>query len=280
MKYVLSAEKLEQWLGKENVRIVDCRFNLQDPEEGKKAYELETLPGAVYFDLEEDMSGDMIYEHGGRHPLPEIDTFTHKLEKAGIYETDTVVAFDDQGGAMASRFWWMMRYLGHENIFVLSVPFSEWKKEGRPVTQRKESFPSSRYEISLNPPLLAHLEEVKQKLDSSSTVLVDAREKERYLGERELIDPRAGRIPSAVHFFWKEHLQEDGRFKSEAELASLYRSCSEEKEYIVYCGSGVTACVNILAMEEAGLSNVRLYAGSWSDWCSYDSLPIEQGTPD
>jgi thiosulfate/3-mercaptopyruvate sulfurtransferase len=263
-----------------NLIIVDCRFVLGQPVAGRDAYVSGHIPTAVYMDLEKDLSGAKS-QHGGRHPLPDLGAFTLKLGRIGIDDTAIVVAYDDQGGAMASRFWWMLHFLGHPQVYILDGGFSQWKAEGYPTTSLNSVTVSRPQERSFKPQILSHLlvsmDEVRDKLGSSDSVLIDSREAKRYLGLEESVDPVAGHIPGAINAFWKESLNAAGQWKTEEAQAERFKNIPQDKELIVYCGSGVTACPNFIALKEAGFNNVKLYAGSWSDWISYQENPIATG---
>jgi thiosulfate/3-mercaptopyruvate sulfurtransferase len=276
MSHLIQIDWLNQHLHDPQVRVVDCRFVLGNPDAGRTAYETEHLPGAVYFDLERDLSGPKA-AHGGRHPLPDLEELAAKLGRAGIGADTKVVAYDDQGGAMASRLWWLLTYMGHDNAFVLNGTFAEWKAQGLPVTAEVPEFAPAIFPLQVRPELAVSMEEVKQKRAEEGVVLIDSREAARYRGEQEPIDPVAGHIPGALNSFWKDSLNEAGRWKSAEEQKARFEQMEEiakAREIIVYCGSGVTACPNVLALREAGYENVKLYLGSWSDWCSYPDNPI------
>jgi thiosulfate/3-mercaptopyruvate sulfurtransferase len=276
MKHIVTKEWLASQLHREDVRIIDCRFYLDDPVRGLKEYVQAHLPGASYFDLEKDLSAK-IEKHGGRHPLPMIDEFVEKLSAAGIHSDTTVVVYDDQFGAMAARFWWMLRYLGHEHVYVLDGGFASWKQAGYPLSQDVPIYPRVSFEGNIQSHLLATVEEVREAVQNGGAILIDSRERKRYLGIEEPIDYKAGHIPGARNVFWKEGLTEEGNWKSPEEQKKRFSFLSKEQPVIVYCGSGVTACANALALAEAEFPNVRLYVGSWSDWISYDENPIQTG---
>lgn len=276
---VVSLEWVRDRLQEPNVVLVDCRFVLGKPLDGRKAYSEAHIQGAVYFDLEEDLSGPKSV-HGGRHPLPDLESLAKKLGGAGIDDSVTVIAYDDQGGANASRFWWLLRFLGHKNTVILNGGFKQWKQAGYPISSAdSDSFsrPARTWTPRVHNGLIVHVEEVRERLGSPGTVLIDSREHKRYLGEEEPIDSAAGHIPGAVNLFWKDNLKDNGVWKSPSELRDRFGAISRDKEIIVYCGSGVTACPNVLALAEAGYPNVKLYPGSWSDWISYEGNPIATG---
>jgi len=275
MPIFIEPSELYKQLKQYTIRIVDCRFDLTDPDAGRKKYETEHLVGAVYMDLEMDLSGP-IKEHGGRHPLPEVQDFIQKLEKVGITNEMIVVAYDDEDHAFASRFWWMMKYVGHENVFILNGGFRVWKEQGYETTQIVPQYKHSTYQADINSNMIVNVEDVRKAIHDKETILIDSRDFKRYIGEFEPIDKKAGHIPTAISFFWKNNI-ENGRFKKKEDLIKQFSQFDKEKKYIVYCGSGVTACPNIAALKEAGFGNVRLYPGSWSDWISYEDNPIAVG---
>jgi len=257
--------------------IADCRFRLGQPDAGREAWRQGRIPGAVYFDLEKDLSSP-VAEHGGRHPLPDPAALADKLGRAGIDGSVRVVAYDDQGGAMASRFWWLLRYMGHDQVYVMDQGFTAWKDAGYPVT---DAPPPVRVPATFVPRLradmLAGVDDVRRAVRERWAALIDSREPSRYRGEAEPIDAAAGHIPSARNRFWKDALDADGRWLSGERQRQRFADWNADDPLIVYCGSGVTACPNVLALEEAGFRNVRLYAGSWSDWISYPENPIATG---
>lgn len=272
-KNLVSLEWLREHLQDDQVKIVDCRFTLGSPQAGVTAYQQGHLPGAVYFDLEKDMSGTK-QVHGGRHPMPDWEAFVDKLGKAGINEKVKIVAYDDQGGAMASRFWWLLQFLGHKQVYVLNGGYPHWVSQGYPTTSEAPESVATVFQPEFQHHMLVGIEEVKARKEQAEVVLIDSREEKRYRGLEEQIDPVAGHIPGALNYFWKDILNEDGTWKGTEQLRERFTGVNPAKEVIVYCGSGVTACPNILALKEAGYENVKLYAGSWSDWCSYQDNPV------
>lgn len=275
-QHVVSQEWLLDRLEDSSLRVVDCRFQLMDPQAGRRAYERDHIPGAVYFDLEKDLSAP-VGEHGGRHPLPDPQTFAEKLGRAGIDDSITVVAYDDQRGMVASRLWWMLRYLGHEKVFVLNGNYSLWKEKGYPVTDEVPSFDIARFFPRIRTEMVVDMERVRDRIGRDEVIVIDSREGQRYRGETEPIDPVAGHIPSARNFFWGDCMREDGTWYDPSTQKKRFSGVNDDAEIIVYCGSGVSACPNILALCEAGYDQVKLYAGSWSDWCSYPDNPIAVG---
>ncbi|SEG77239.1 sulfurtransferase [Paenibacillus sp. UNC499MF] len=276
MRNIVSLEWLNEHLQDPDLLIADCRFALGEPWSGRQDYSIDHIPGAFYVDLEEDMSGEK-REHGGRHPLPDLGAFSMRASAIGVDASKTVVAYDDQGGAMASRLWWMLRFLGHERVYVLDRGYSQWKAAGYPVTAEAPQASPATFSPKVQRHMLASMDEVKAKLGAKDTVLIDSREGARYRGEQEAIDPVAGHIPGARNRFWKDALDAEGSWRSAEEQQERFRGLENAEELIVYCGSGVTACPNVLALEEAGIPGVKLYAGSWSDWVSYADNPVAVG---
>jgi thiosulfate/3-mercaptopyruvate sulfurtransferase len=277
VNYSVNKEWLYAQLHNPQVRIVDCRFELSQPDKGEKLYKESHIPGAVYFDLDKQLSGSA-KKHGGRHPLPDRKQFKSDIEKAGIDNTTTVIAYDDGDGQFASRFWWLLTYLGHEKVFVLNEGFRGWVDAGYSTIEEVAEFEPTTFHVTLQDDMLATYEEVKEIVDQKKElpVLIDARDERRYLGEIEPIDRIAGHIPGAVNKFWAEGL-EQGSFKSKEEQRKRFADLNPADSVIVYCGSGVTAAPNYIALKMAGFKNVRLYAGSYSDWVSYEENPVAKG---
>ncbi|MEG5136213.1 MULTISPECIES: sulfurtransferase [unclassified Microcoleus] len=261
-----------EWLAtNENpqVVIIDCRFALADAELGQKQYQESHIPGAFYLDLNRDLAS-AVGTHGGRHPLPNIIELADKLSAIGINSSETlVVVYDDSRLAFASRLWWLLRYMGHSKVALLDGGFSAWKAAGYPVTDVLPDRRDGKFVVELQPDLAVDIEVVKQRKDLPERVLVDSREGERYEGLREPIDPIAGHIPGAVNYPWQGVTDETGKVRSISEQKQRWTELEKAEEIIVYCGSGVTACVNLLSLEIAGIPDAKLYVGSWSDWCSY-----------
>ena len=267
--FIVSPEWLATNTENPEVVIIDCRFSLADPELGQKQYEESHLPGAFYLDLNRDLASS-VGKHGGRHPLPNIEELAHKLSALGINSAETlVVAYDDSRLAFAARLWWLLRYMGHSKVALLDGGFSGWKAAGYPVTNILPEPREGNFVARLQQDLAVDIEAVKERKDLPGTVLVDSRESERYEGLREPIDPIAGHIPGAVNYPWQEVTDQTGKVRSTSEQKHRWTELEKAEEIIVYCGSGVTACVNLLSLEIAGIPDAKLYVGSWSDWCSY-----------
>lgn len=271
---IVTVEWLREHIEDENVRIIDCRFDLANPNWGREKYEEGHIPHALYLDLNLDLSSP-IAEHGGRHPLPNIEEFADKLSEAGIDEHTTVIAYDSQAGANAARLWWLCNYVGHEKVYILDGGFPAWKENGLPTTTEIPVVIRKTFKTNIQDHMLVTMETVRENIRAGADVtLIDSREPKRYAGVEELVDHKAGHIPTAVNHFWKDGMLQSGQFKNGAGQQERFQNLSKDKETIVYCGSGVTACPNIVALKLAGFQNVKLYAGSWSDWISYPENQI------
>jgi len=265
--YFVSAQWLHTHLDNLQVVIVDCRFSLMDKHLGHKQYQESHIKGAYYLDLNLDLSSP-VQKHGGRHPLPDIDQLVAKLSQMGTTSGESmVVVYDDSRLAFASRLWWLLRYMGHEKVAVLDGGFKEWQAQNYSINSEIPKERIGKFIPQLQAKWVVDIEVVKARKDSPEVVLVDSREGDRYRGERELIDPIAGHIEGAVNYPWMEVTNEQG-FIIENQ-SDRWQEVKKAEEVIVYCGSGVTACVNLLSLKLAGIDSAKLYAGSWSDWCSY-----------
>jgi thiosulfate/3-mercaptopyruvate sulfurtransferase len=259
--------------------IVDCRFDLARPEAGREAYASAHIPGARYAHLDQHLSCRPTPQ-SGRHPLPDADTLAATLGSWGIGNATQVVAYDAGNGAYAARLWWLMRWLGAERVAVLDGGFRSWTDAGLPVTAALPDITPTRFAGNPRPEMLVHADEVLQRASDTSWRVLDARAPERFRGELEPLDPVAGHIPGAGNHPFTDNLAADGRFLPVAELrqrlqASLHPVRADRS--IAMCGSGVTACHNLLALEAAGLQGARLYAGSWSEWIRDPSRPVAVG---
>ncbi|MFK3959165.1 sulfurtransferase [Guptibacillus hwajinpoensis] len=269
MKNLVSIEWLSDHLYDEQLVIVDCQFELGNPENGYASYLKGHIPGAQYADLEKDLSGE-VGEHGGRHPLPDQEQLQTLVERLGIEQDSKVILYDHEYGAMAARLWFLLGFAGHKARAVLDGGLQAWKGEGHKLETKVRQVTPSSYPISLDKSMIVSMNDVKQAQIEGRTI-IDSRASERYSGEIEPIDPKAGHIPGAINYFWKNNLNDNQKWKDPEERVG-------EKEHghepIVYCGSGVTACVNLLALQEAGI-HAKLYPGSYSDWISYEENQIE-----
>ena len=262
--------------------VCDCRFSLADPAAGERAYRAGHVPGARYAHLERDLSGP-VATGTGRHPLPDRAHLGECLGRWGISVRTQVVAYDDAGGPFAARLWWLLRWLGHERVAVLDGGWNDWVQHGGPISIVTPSVHPALFETRAPLVQAVGAAEVAAGLARNAICLVDARAAERFRGDVEPIDRVAGHVPGAVNRPYQDNLAPDGRFKSGAELryALERRTAGFPPRQVVHmCGSGVTACHNLLAMEVAGLTGSRLYAGSWSEWIGDPARPVTRGGAD
>lgn len=267
--YFVSSEWLAAHLGDPAIVIIDCRFSLTSPELGRQQYAEGHIPGAFYLHLNEDLSSP-VQLHGGRHPLPNPTTLAEKLTAIGVNFSETlVVVYDDSRFAFAARLWWLLQYFGHNRVTLLDGGLAGWVSESCSLTSEVPAATKGNFIPQLQPHLVVDIETVKGRQELPGVVLVDSREPDRYWGKHEPIDPIAGHIPGAINCPWQEVSDHDGKVKSLLEQQQRWSEIRDSDEIIVYCGSGVTACVNLLSLTMAGISTGKLYAGSWSDWCSY-----------
>ena len=259
--------------------IFDCRFDLRDPCVGARAYAEGHIPGAQYLHLHHDLSGETNGSNG-RHPLPDPQNFATRLGSLGLTPDTPVAIYDDAGGMFAARVWWMLRWIGHRgHVAVLDGGIQAWQTAGYPVSQQPQSFPAQTYPLIKAGPVV-RAQDVLSFLGSASAYLLDARSGDRFRGEGETLDPVGGHIPGARNRFFRDNLADDGHFKSADQLRTEFMAqlAGTDPATVVHsCGSGITACHNLLAMEVAGLTGSRLYAGSWSEWSSDPSRPVEKG---
>lgn len=278
---LISPEKLLEHLDDQDWAIFDCRFSLAEPKKGIHDYQRAHIPSALYANLDADLCGPIIPGKTGRHPLPPISEFVQTLSQWGIDSRVQVVAYDDVGGALAAaRLWWMLCWLGHEAAAVLDGGWSLWRQRGFPVRQGVENRPPRAFTPVHNPRLLADTEEVEKMIHDPGFVILDSRTADRYRGENETIDPIAGHIPGAKSAPYEQNLDEEGRFlpreQLRARFSDLFSGVSAGNTAF-YCGSGVTAALNVLAVAHAGLGDSKLYSGSWSKWITDPSRPVETG---
>ena len=273
--------------------MFDCRHDLGDPSKGEAAYREGHIAGALHAHLDRDLSGAKTGRNG-RHPLPDADRLAEWLGRSGLRNTDQVVAYDEGSGVFAARLWWMLRWTGHDAVAVLDGGLAAWIRQGRPLTRAVDHFARSEFHAVPNETMSVDTESVLRNLsrrpgkslpdeagpDEKEFQLVDARGANRFAGVDETIDPVGGHIPGALNRPYMMNLSADGLFKPAAELRSEFDrllSGRASADIVNQCGSGVTACHNLLAMEIAGLSGARLYPGSWSEWCSDPERPVAVG---
>ncbi|WP_141430715.1 sulfurtransferase [Bacillus sp. 03113] len=274
MNHIVSLEEAHKKLHDENVVFMDVQFTFGKSELGDSYYQKQHIPGAVYFHLDRDLSGPIL-EHGGRHPIPDASIFAKKLSLAGIDNDTEVFVYDNTGGATAARLWWLLKYFGHQKVSVLEHPLQKWVERGFEVTSEPSTPTSKVYIPKIQPNTTVSMENILQHLGSSERILIDARTNDVYSGEKKTKYPKIGHIPGAVNIFWEEVLNDQLAFKSPEELQAVFKHVPRDKEIVVYCGAGVTACANVLALYQLGYENVKLYVGSWGDWASYKHTPTE-----
>lgn len=275
---LVQAEELAEALDRHDLVIVDARASLSDPDSSRREWELGHLPGAHFAHLEEDLSDHGL--EGGRHPWPDAEAFTTKLGRWGVSPRHQVVAYDaGNGGLAAARFWFMMRALGHRDVAVLDGGLARWTQLGLPTTTDAPPHASADYPGEFDRERLLDADAVAARLEDDG-LLLDARAAERFRGDVEPLDARAGHVPGAVNRPFSQNLDDDGRFKPPARLREEFEQLLAGRhpcEAIAMCGSGVTACHQILAMEHAGLKGAKLYPGSWSGWIEDPARPIATG---
>jgi thiosulfate/3-mercaptopyruvate sulfurtransferase len=275
MTPLITANQLEEIINSgENVLLCDCRFDLTNPEAGRKAYEESHMLGAIYVDLDQDLSGPKTGSNG-RHPLPSPEAWAQTKTRLGISANTLVVAYDKQGSVYASRLWWMLKATGHAHVRVLDGGLDAWN--GPMGSVPRQPTPSPHPQSPMPYFGLALVDELISNIASKKNIVLDARSNDRFHGENETIDPIGGHIPGAINHFFKNNLSATS-FKAPEQLYQQYLELlgtTKAAEVIHSCGSGVSACHNLLAMEAAGLKGSRLYVGSWSEWCSDPDRPIE-----
>lgn len=255
--------------------VVDLRHQLADTGYGERAYSASHIPGAIFLHLDRDLSGPMTGRNG-RHPLPDPQRLMARLGEVGIGNDTQVVVYDDAQGMIAGRLWWLLRWLGHDRVAFLDGGYPLWQLEGRPVDTDIPRKPARVFAGSVQGGMVG-ADWLLARLDSPDLCLIDGRGPDRFRGENETIDPVGGHIPGARNRCFKDNLEADGRFKPAAVLRSeflaLMAGC-EPAQVVAQCGSGVSACLNLLALEIAGLPGAKLYPGSWSEWCSDPARPV------
>lgn len=261
--------------------VVDCRHDLANPDAGRDGYAIGHIAGALFANLDLQLSGPKQGADGrfrGRHPLPERAALIDTLRSWGINQDSQVVAYDAHGGMFAARLWWLLRWVGHPAVAVLDGGLAAWQAQGLPMSDRAPVRASGA--IAERAPLVATVsaEDVLDNLDSGAKVVVDARSPDRFRGDNETMDPVGGHIPGAKNRFFKDNLEADGRFKNSAQLRADFGALIDDPAAaVMQCGSGVTACHNLLALEVAGMPGAALYPGSWSEWCADPARPVASG---
>lgn len=278
---LIATDELAPHLGDPDWAIIDCRFRLDNPAFGRQAYNEAHIPGAIYAHLNDELSGPIVPGQTGRHPLPSLEQFAETLSTWGIDERVQVVAYDDMGGMIAGRLWWMLRWLGHFNVAVLDGDFRHWQKEGRPVTSGGEQRPRRRFLPYPQPHMQVSRTDVIANLNDPQFQLFDSRDEKRYRGEPNPLDTISGHIPGAQSAFYARNLDENGKFLPPEKLRERFAALLHDRpveESVFYCGSGVSLHHNLLALEHAGFApGARVYIGSWSDWTNDPTRPVATG---
>lgn len=269
-KTVVSTEWLSSRIEDPDIILADCRYNLIDHSEGRRKYLESHIPGAYFIDMEADLTG-IKKEHGGRHPIPDPEEFARKMSTMGLTEGKTVVAYDENLSG-AARLWWLLKYFGYHDVYVLDGGIKKWVAEGKKTTTELPKEVHGSFIPEGNNSLLVGMKDVRDR--SSPRTVIDSRAPERYRGEVEPIDAKAGHIPGAANIYYMDTMEPEGTLKERNELRKLFADISGEA--VVYCGSGITSCVNILALASLGIES-KLYPGSWSDWISFPENKIATG---
>ncbi len=278
---IIQTKQLYEILQQPHLRVIDCRFDLVKPTWGKEGYSQAHIPGAIFADLNLDISSSPTATTG-RHPLPDPQTFVEKLANWNISPETQAVVYDTGGGGFAGRLWWMLRAIGHQNVQLLDGGFTQWQRDMLPVSSGIETVPVGqfRYRPEFNQGRHITSQEVFSAFQDPNIRLIDARAPERFQGLSEPIDPVAGHIPGALNRFYGDNLTPEGTFKPASQLRQEFTSLLGDistDQTIVYCGSGVTSCHHLIAMEIAGLPVAKIYLGSWSEWIRDPDRPIASG---
>jgi thiosulfate/3-mercaptopyruvate sulfurtransferase len=276
---LIGTDELAKHLGDPDWVIVDCRFTLSDPEAGRRGYDAGHLPGARYAHLDEDLSGPRTGKNG-RHPLPAVQDFAQTLGRWGIDRSKQVVVYDDSFGSMAVRLWWMLKWMGHDAVALLDGGLPKWQREKRPLTTEPPHVVPAVFVPEVRDDMRVDAETVLAVSRTGEGLLLDARPEMRFTGAQEPIDPVPGHVPGAINVPFDDNLDVGGTFLAPEELREQYETLlggRDPRQVIVMCGSGVTACHDLLAMEVAGLKGAKLYPGSWSEWIADPARPVATG---
>lgn len=277
---LVSVEELAAHLHDPQWLVFDCRHDLSNTEYGAQAWAKGHIPGAHFLHLDRDLSGPMTGRNG-RHPLPDVETFARRMGTFGITPETQVVAYDNEAGAFAARLWWLLKWLGHDKVALLDGGLPGWRRAKLPLDTSIKQVTPTEFIAHPRPAMLVDADYVQKHLHAPEMLLIDARSEDRYAGENERLDPVAGHVPGAINRFYFDCLDDAAiYFKPADELRAEFIDLIGERDprsVVHMCGSGVTACVNVLAMEIAGLHGSKLYPGSWSEWCSDPSRPYVTG---
>jgi thiosulfate/3-mercaptopyruvate sulfurtransferase len=275
-KTIISAKDLIKNLNNENFIIFDCRCDISDSSYGIDAYNEGHIENSIFVDIDHDLAREKTAD-SGRHPLPDPELFSEKLSQWGMTNNKQAVIYDDAGGAFAGRMWWILKWLGHSDVAVLDGALGAWMSAGGKLTSKATIFERTVFEPNLNDSMHVSIKDVEDAQYKMNKLIIDARSKERYLGIKDPVDPIAGHIPGAISHPLGKNLDKNGHFKSPEELRHNFIKLigdTASSDIISMCGSGITACHNILALEISGIKNVSLFVGSWSEWITDKSRPI------
>ena len=271
MKNLVTVDWLKENMDNENLIIFDVRNVLGDDSFGKEEYKKDHIPNAIHVPAEEILTGEL-EEHGGRHPLPDMHQFADRMKEFGVDDESTVILYDDSDLQMAGRLWWMLKYIGFKKIYLVFGGYSAWKARNYPITTDLPKIKESKeLNVSLQEDMIADIEEAKKASSDKSQVLVDSRTADRYRGEVEPIDRVPGHIPGAINIPWTDIIFYD--HIDETIIKEHFKSLEDYDKVVVHCGSGITATVNLIFMDEIGLKPA-LYVGGYSDWISYPENEI------
>ena len=275
-KTIIKSEDLILNIDNRDFVIFDCRCDIKDPNFGIESYLEGHIKNSIFVDINVDLASKKTSK-SGRHPLPDPELLVQKLSQWGLSSEKQAVIYDDANGAFASRMWWTLRWLGHEKVALLDGGLGQWIKKKGKLVKDQTSFERSNFKPNINDNLHVMIDEVEDAQYKMDRLIIDARSKKRYSGVEDPVDPIAGHVPGAISHPFNENLSKDGTFKTSSELRLMYGKLlgdSKVSNVISMCGSGVTACHNILAMEIAGFLGVKLFVGSWSEWITSPNRPI------
>ena len=271
---LISVEELVEVMSKENVTIIDCRFDLMNKSYGEDRYLEGHIPGAVFLNIEKELAGE-VKTHGGRHPLPSVKDIHRTLQNKGVSPNNKIVIYDDGDFSGAGRARLILKYLGFKNILLLDGGFDRYKEVVGLVSTHETDFVSKEFNVNINEDLFVDMEYVRRAIENDKIAIIDSREPDRYKGIIEPVDFKKGHIPTALNYFWMDVLDENiGKMKSIEELEKHFEALKKYEEIIVYCGSGITASVNSVALDIVGIKH-KVYSGSFSDWITYEDNKIE-----
>ena len=274
---LINAKELATILTKKNIVLIDCRFALADTESGRKEHTTNHIPNAIYAHLDDDLSGPILPGETGRHPFPDPIVFAKQCGLWGINAKKQVIVYDQGHGGIAARVWFLLKWLGHEKVAVLNGGWKYWSDNDFPTDNKKVQPVATTFKAKPDASKIVNVEVLEKNLQDRSYLVVDSRAAERYRGEKEPIDPVAGHIPNAISAPFSDNLGADGLFLSKEQLSEKFSKLlknKSSKQTIFYCGSGVTACHNLLAMDYVGLETAKLFPGSWSEWITEIKRPI------